>query len=152
MLAEWVFKLCEPELHLQYLWREGFAETERLFGGLPVREVCRGAGGILDDNIFDPILQATCPGEQAFDARRIGRDHADCCKSHAGFSYIVVHRLKPVGCDLPGTCAHVGKNDRRTTVEMIDKGIEACRGMNVDLGHSAVEKVFQRATRLVLCI
>jgi hypothetical protein len=83
MLAERVFKLCEPELHLQYLWREGFAKTARLFGGPPVCEVCRGAGGILDNDLFDPILQATRPGEQAFDAGRIRRDH--------GFSDIVVH-------------------------------------------------------------
>jgi hypothetical protein len=32
MLAEGIFEFSEPKLHLQYLWREGFAETERLFG------------------------------------------------------------------------------------------------------------------------
>jgi len=32
---------------------------------------------------------------------------------------------------------------------MIDKGIEACRGMNVDLGYGAVEEVLQGAARLV---
>src|SRR6204780_2709879 len=119
MLAKWVFKLCEPELHLEYLRRESFTETDRLFSGPPVREVCRRTGRVLDDHILDPLLQATRPGEQAFDAGRIGRDHADPCEANPGLSHIVVHRLEPIGCDLPGARAHVGKNDRRPAVEMI---------------------------------
>jgi len=44
MLAEWVFKLCEPELHLQNLGRKGFTKADSLFSGPPVREVCRRTG------------------------------------------------------------------------------------------------------------
>jgi hypothetical protein len=64
MLAEWVFKLCEPELHLQYLRRESFTEADRLFSGPPVREVCRRTGSVLDDNILDPLLQPARPWAQ----------------------------------------------------------------------------------------
>jgi len=124
MLAEWVFELCEPELHLQYLRRESFTEADRLFSGPPVRKVCQRTGSVLDDDILDPLLQAARPGKQAFDAGRIGRDHADRREANAGLGDIVVHRLEPVGSDLPGARAHVGKNDRRPAVEMINKGIE----------------------------
>jgi len=146
MLAERVFELCEPELHLQYLRRESFTETDRLFSGPPVCEVCRGAGSVLDDDILNPLLQAARPGEQAFDACRIGCDHADRREAHAGLGHVIVHRLEPVGCDLAGTRAHVGKNDRRPAVEMIDKGIKACRGMNVDLGY------VDRCSKVSFCI
>jgi hypothetical protein len=35
---------------------------------------------------------------------------------------------------------------------MIDKSVEACRCVNVNLGHRAIEKVLQRTTRFVLCV
>ena len=152
MLPDWIFKFSEPKLHLQDFRREGFAETIRLFGGPPVGEIRQGAGCVLDDDIFHPILKAACPGKDAFDAGRVRRDHADRRKADAGRGDILVHRLEPIGGNLPGTSSHVGKDDRCTAVEMIDKGIETRRSVNVDLGHGAVEKVLQRTTRLVLRI
>jgi len=70
-------------------------------------------------------------------------------RRYAGLGDIIVHRLEPVGCDLPSTCAHVGKNDGSPAVEMIDECIEPRRSVNVDFRDGAVEEMLQGAARLV---
>ena len=148
VLPDWVFKFRKTELHLQDLWREGFAETTRLFRRPPVGEIRQGAGRVLDNDVLDPFLKTACPGKDAFDAGRVRRDHADRCEADTGCSDILVHRLEPVGRNLPGTRSHVGKNDGRTAVEMIDEGVEAGRSVNVDLGDRPLKKCFREPRAL----
>jgi len=152
MLADWVFKFGQPELHLQDLRREGFAEAICLLRRLPVGEVRQRAGCVLDNDVLDPFLKTVCPCENALDAGRVRRDHANRCEADSGCRDIVVHRLEPVGRNLPGSGSHIGKNDGCAAIEMIDEGIKSGGRVDVDFGDPPIEKMLQGATRLVLCV
>ena len=55
-------------------------------------------------------------------------------------------------CDLAGARAHIGEDDRSTFCQMVDEGVEAGSGMNVDLCDRSVEVVLQAAASFVFCV
>ena len=73
--------------------------------------------------LLDSILKPLCPGEDAFNARRICRDHTDRRKCDSRFGDIRVHFLEPVMRNLARTRSHIGENHGRTVREMIDERI-----------------------------
>src|SRR6185437_2176349 len=92
------------------------------------------------------------PGEDTLDACRVRCDNADSGKADSGRRHVFIHTLEPVRCHLSGTSSHVGQDDLRPAIEMIDKGIQAGRSMNVDLGDRPIEEMLERATGFVLCV
>jgi hypothetical protein len=105
---------------------------------------------ILDDNVLDAILQAVCPGEHAFDARRVRRDDADSSEPRACGGNVFIHGVEPIARHLPGTSPHISKDDRCARFEMIDEGIQARWRVNVHLGDGPIEEVLQRSASFVL--
>ena len=62
-----------------------------------------------------------------------GRDHSYRRKADTCCGHVLIHRLEPIGGNLPGSCPHIGQDDLRAAVKMIDKGVEAGWGMDVYL-------------------
>jgi hypothetical protein len=152
VLAKRLFKFGQAELHLENRWRERFAKTVCLFGGSPISEVRQRIGCVLDNDILYPILKAVCLGKNALDAGGVWGHHPDRREPDADCGDIFIHRVEPIGGDLPGSGSHISEDDLSAAVKMIHEGIETRWRVDIDLGHTSIEEVFQGTTSLVLCI
>ena len=106
-----VFEFWQPTIHSDEGRRADVLKLPGLF-----TVVRAGETGIVGDAVFDdqagiPVLESRHPGQEAFNARRIGGHDADGGEYDADFGYIRIHPREPVSGDLAGAGPHVGEDD-----------------------------------------
>src|ERR1035438_7674731 len=87
------------------------------------------------------IAQARCPGQNALNAGRIGRDNANGGERYAGLGYVSIHFVEPFVGDLASSRAHIGEDHWWPIGELVDKRVKPGRCPDIDLGHLTTKEV-----------
>ena len=152
MIAHGGFQVGQPVGHLHHRRLKGFLEGARLGALPPVREVGMLVRLVLHDQVIHPPLQPVRPRQHTLHARRVRRNHSHSRQHNPAPRHRGIHLVKPGVRHAPGASAHVGQNDRRTAVQIVQERVQSFRRVNVDLGHLAAKEMRQATTGLVLSV